>query len=73
MVIKVIVYGFMLNGKDAYMKNGWNIMDFIIVTFSLISIAFSDIDLEVFKALRIMRVLRPLRMISRNPGLKICI
>jgi membrane-anchored protein YejM (alkaline phosphatase superfamily) len=73
LLIKVVVYGFMFNGEDSYMRNNWNLMDFVIVTFSLISIIFSDVDLEIFKLLRMLRVLRPLRMISRNPGLRIAI
>lgn len=73
LVIKVIVYGFLFNGENSYMRNNWNIMDFVIVTFSLVSLIFSDVDLEIFKLLRMLRVLRPLRMISRNPGLRIAI
>jgi len=69
-VIKIIVYGFIF-GKDTYMRVGWNVMDFIIVTFSIISLSFSDIELDFIKILRMLRVLRPLRMISRNPGLRI--
>ena len=73
LMIKVVVYGFIFNGPDSYMKNSWNQMDFIIVFFSMVSIAFHDIDLGPIKILRILRVLRPLRMISRNPGMKIAI
>jgi membrane-anchored protein YejM (alkaline phosphatase superfamily) len=73
LVTKVIVFGFAVNGENSYMRNNWNLMDFVIVAFSLISIIFSDVDLEIFKLLRMLRVLRPLRMISRNPGLRIAI
>lgn len=50
-------------------------MDFVIVAFSLISLSFKDAggDLGAIKTLRMLRVLRPLRMISRNPGLKIAV
>jgi hypothetical protein len=63
------------NGKDSYIRNPWNIMDFIIVAISLISIIFRDAGskLSVLKTLRMMRVARPLRMISRNQGLKIAV
>jgi len=73
LVIKVVVYGFIFNGRDSYMKNAWNQMDFLIVTFSLISLTFANIKLGIFKVLRMLRVLRPLRMISRNPGLRIAV
>jgi hypothetical protein len=74
LLIKVVVYGFVINGPDSYLLNPWNIMDFIIVFFSLISIIFSGkVDLGIIKVLRMLRVLRPLRMISRNPGLRIAV
>jgi len=66
LVTKVLVYGFMFNGEDSYMKNSWNVMDFFIVVFSLISLAAKDVDLGVIKTFRMLRVLRPLRMINRN-------
>ena len=75
LILKVIVFGFMFNGKDSYIRNAWNIMDFIIVAFSLISLSLRDAgsNLSAIKTLRMLRVLRPLRMISRNQGLKIAV
>lgn len=75
LILKVLVFGFMFNGKDSYIRNAWNIMDFIIVVFSLISLSLRDAGSKVgaIKTLRILRVLRPLRMISRNQGLKIAV
>ena len=75
LILKVIVLGFLLNGKDSYIRNAWNIMDFIIVAISLISISFREAGskVSVLKTLRMLRVLRPLRMISRNQGLKIAV
>lgn len=66
LVLKVVVYGFLFNGDESYMKSSWNIMDFFIVVFSLISLAAKDVDLGVIKTFRMLRVLRPLRMINRN-------
>lgn len=40
LLIKVVVMGFALNGEGSYMRNAWNIMDFIIVFFSMVSIVF---------------------------------
>lgn len=75
LILKVIVFGFIFNGKDSYMRSAWNIMDFIIVAFSLTSISLRDAGnkVSVIKTLRMLRVLRPLRMISRNQGLKIAV
>lgn len=74
LILKNIAFGFIVNGKNSYIRNPWNIIDFIIVLFSLISLfAQGGVDLSIFKVLRLLRVLRPLRMISRNEGLKISV
>lgn len=73
LVLKVCTFGFLFNGKDSYIRNPWNIMDFLIVLFSLISAFSSGGNLKVIKVFRMLRVLRPLRMISRNEGLKIAV
>ena len=72
-VIKITVLGFACNGPQCYMRNGWCIMDFFIVLFSIISILPLGVDLGFIKVLRMIRVLRPLRLISRNPGLKLAV
>jgi len=73
MIIKVITYGFLFNGKHSYLKNPWNELDFLIVLSSLMSIAPAGIDLSFIKVLRVLRVLRPLRVISKNKDLKVAI
>ena len=40
LLIKVVVLGYAFNGPDSYMRNSWNVMDFIIVFFSMVSIVF---------------------------------
>jgi hypothetical protein len=40
LLIKVVVYGFVVNGKFSYMRNSWNQIDFIIVAMSIISLIF---------------------------------
>ena len=32
---KIVAFGFVFNGKDSYIRNYWNIMDFIVVLFSV--------------------------------------
>jgi len=34
-LLKIVVYGILINGKHSYLKNGWNIMDFLVVGFSV--------------------------------------
>jgi membrane-anchored protein YejM (alkaline phosphatase superfamily) len=72
-LLKVISYGFLFNGDDSYLRNGWNILDFFIVVISLVSLATQSDRLAKLKALRTFRVLRPLRMLGRNENLKLAI
>ena len=72
-IVKNLALGFLCNGPKSYLRNAWNILDFIIVVFSITSVSFPNIKLKFIKVLRILRVLRPLRMISRNEGLKIAV
>jgi len=57
--------GFIVN-KYSYLRDNWNIMDFIIVLAGLIELATigQGLSLGIFKALRTLRVLRPLKTIK---------
>ena len=70
--LKIIAFGFLFNGRKSYLRDSWNQLDFTIVVSGLISVA-SESDIGFFKVLRIMRVLRPLRLITRVKGLKLVI
>ncbi len=41
-VMKIISFGFVLGHKHTYMRNCWNVMDFIIVIFSVVSLAVGN-------------------------------
>ena len=41
-LLKIITLGFVLNGRHSYLRNTWNILDFIIVIFALVSLAITD-------------------------------
>jgi len=71
--LKIIVYGFLINGKKSYLRSAWNVLDFFIVIIAIISLITTDIELNVLKVLRLLRILRPLKMISKNPNLKIAV
>lgn len=75
MLLKIVAKGFVINGKHSYLRGGWNILDFFIVTISLVSMGLGDTagSLSKLKALRTLRVLRPLRLISRNESMKLAI
>ncbi|XP_071438805.1 muscle calcium channel subunit alpha-1 isoform X3 [Hetaerina americana] len=71
-VMKIIAYGFVAH-PGAYLRNGWNLLDFTIVVIGIISTALSNLMKEGFdvKALRAFRVLRPLRLVSGVPSLQV--
>lgn len=65
-IVKVIAYGFIFAGKSSYLRESWNILDFTIVTAALIDVIAGDkVDVGFLKAMRILKILRPLRLISR--------
>jgi voltage-dependent calcium channel T type alpha-1G len=72
MIMKMVAFGLLFNGDQSYFRISENNLDCLVVTFSLVSI-FLPIDLSSFRVLRLLRVLRPIRIISRNEGLKISI
>uniref|UniRef100_A0A7M4G1I1 Voltage-dependent L-type calcium channel subunit alpha n=1 Tax=Crocodylus porosus TaxID=8502 RepID=A0A7M4G1I1_CROPO len=81
--LKVIAYGLLFH-PNAYLRNGWNLLDFIIVVVGLFSaileqatkadggnsIGGKGAGFDV-KALRAFRVLRPLRLVSGVPSLQV--
>jgi len=71
MILKIAGLG--LWGHDeAYLTNGWNLLDGVIVIVGWIGLLADD-NLSAFKALRALRALKPLRMINRYPGLQVVV
>lgn len=71
-VIKVIVMGFYW-GERTYLRDPWNILDFVIVFFSIITWileAYATGDVSFLRGFRALRALRPLRVVSKNEGIK---
>jgi len=71
-MIKVIAAGFVIN-KGSYLRNYWNVLDFIIVTFVMIDLSVQSLNFSVIKGFRVLRMLRPLRLISHNVNMKIVV
>ena len=75
--LNIILFGWLFNGKRSYLRDGWNVMDGLIVDLAILSIALdlffsgSGVNLNFLKVFRLLRVLRPLRMLKRNKGLQI--
>jgi hypothetical protein len=69
-LLKIIAFGFVLNGKYSYLRNVWNILDFTIVLCSIISMSPLSAKISFIK---MFRILKALRIVSRNEGLKVVI
>ncbi|XP_066499843.1 calcium channel, voltage-dependent, L type, alpha 1S subunit, b [Hoplias malabaricus] len=79
--LKIIAYGLLFH-EGAYLRNCWNILDFVIVFMGLFTLAVDTINKIAgvptekgggfdMKALRAFRVLRPLRLVSGVPSLQV--
>jgi Ion transport protein len=67
---KTIAYGFVFNGRDSYLRDFWNILDFIVLLFSYLCLTRIA---DEFRVIKVLRILRCLRLISRNEGLKVAV
>ncbi|KAL4645856.1 dihydropyridine-sensitive L-type skeletal muscle calcium channel subunit alpha-1-like [Arapaima gigas] len=79
--LKIVAYGFLFH-EGAYLRNCWNILDFVIVFMGLFTFSLDTINRIAgtptekgggfdMKALRAFRVLRPLRLVSGVPSLQV--
>ncbi|XP_057696571.1 voltage-dependent R-type calcium channel subunit alpha-1E [Corythoichthys intestinalis] len=69
--IKIIALGFVFH-KGSYLRNGWNVMDFIVVLSGILAAAGAHMNKSVdLRTLRAVRVLRPLKLVSGIPSLQI--
>uniref|UniRef100_A0A674C6M5 Voltage-dependent L-type calcium channel subunit alpha n=1 Tax=Salmo trutta TaxID=8032 RepID=A0A674C6M5_SALTR len=82
--LKIVAYGFLFH-ENAYLRNCWNILDFVCVSVGLFAVIgdsityISGVEAQPgekgggfdMKALRAFRVLRPLRLVSGVPSLQV--
>uniref|UniRef100_A0A8C7UR62 Voltage-dependent L-type calcium channel subunit alpha n=1 Tax=Oncorhynchus mykiss TaxID=8022 RepID=A0A8C7UR62_ONCMY len=82
--LKIVSYGFLFH-ENAYLRNCWNILDFVCVSVGLFAVIgdsityISGVEAQPgekgggfdMKALRAFRVLRPLRLVSGVPSLQV--
>lgn len=66
--VKIVAMGFIF-GKNTYLRDAWNCLDFFIVCISIVGILEIG-DSESLKALRTFRILRPLRSVNKLPSMK---
>lgn len=68
-IVKIIASGFIMH-QGAYLRNGWNWLDWIVVVMSWAALIPG---VDNFSAIRTVRVLRPLRTMSRIPGMGVIV
>jgi Ca2+-binding EF-hand superfamily protein len=72
MILKIIALGFLID-QGTYIRNGWNLLDFVIVITAWVPYLMTLMDIEASgssSGLRAFRMLRPLRSINRLPSMK---
>ena len=75
---KAIALG-LVYGDDAYFKSGWNALDGSLVITSMVDLIMTVIMgaaskiFGILRVFRLVRALRPLRVINRAPGLKLVV
>ena len=69
-LMKIFTYGFIMNGPYSYLKDLWDALDFIILIFSYLCLTSWA---ESFKVVKTFRILRSLRLIGKNEGLKVAV
>ena len=71
-LLKIISQGLIYH-KNAYLRDGWNIVDFIVVLSSIFEIIVNrleNVNLPEVNYLRTFRVIRPLRSVKRIPSMR---
>jgi len=66
--LKILAQGFIVS-KKSYLRDGWNVLDFIIVLPGVLDFLPTSVGINI-KSLRILRALRPLRSINAVPRMK---
>ena len=82
---RIVAFGFLQN-QGAYLRDSWNVLDFIIVIVSIVDVLTTpapsanvdtlmttDASFGALKALRALRALRPLRAARAFPGIRVVV
>jgi len=72
LVCRVMGQGFLLT-RHAYLKDGWNRIDAIVVMFSVIELSGVLEGSSLARVVRMTRALKPLRLVKRNPGMRLIV
>ena len=69
MTIKIIAWGLYFAGPHSYLRSWWNVLDSVVVCGGWANMIFAGAG--GISALRVFRLLKPLKAISSVPGMKI--
>jgi hypothetical protein len=69
---KIVAFGFFWC-EGSYLRDNWSILDFFIVCTSVLDMALKNSNIQFLGVIKIVRTLRPLRVLSHNPNLKIVV
>ena len=72
MGVRIVAFGF-YQEDTAFLRGGWNRLDFAIVVVSWVDYLASALEIKFLRTLRLLRALRALRMFNRIPGLRVLI
>ena len=70
LLVKVVAYGFLMH-RNAYLRNPWCQLDFVVVSLAWLPILFPSMG--NYSVLRAFRALRPLRALKRMPGMPVLV
>lgn len=70
-LLKSLSQGFLLS-QNTYLRDNWNRVDFLILIFSITDL-FNDSNFTIIKVFRLIRTLRPLKLIIHNIKMRIVV
>lgn len=68
MAMKIFTFGLFLESEWTYLKNIWNVLDCLVVIFSVL--AFLVPEMKIYRS---FRAFRPLRIVVRNDDIKLVV
>jgi hypothetical protein len=73
-VVKIIAFGLLTNGKESYLKNVWNSFDFVLGICTLPYLCgVTHSDNLFLKSISLFRLFKPLRLITKNQRLQLAV
>ena len=73
-LIKIVAFGFIKNGNSSYLRNPWNVLDFTLMIISIVQETLSISGaMSTLKVIRLLRILRPVRLIAKNQSLRVAL